>query len=98
MVVIPYLAPAFTFRTSGILVDALVSGTPALVFADTWLADVVEAHGAGLAIQCRGPWSLASGIKCLLAHVDDVRARVPEAAVRYLAGNSWRATAAFAAK
>ena len=98
LVVIPYLAPAFTYRTSGILVDALVSGTPALVFSGTWLADVVEEHGAGLAVEYRGPWSLASGIKVLLANTHDVRARVPAAAERYLASNSWRATAAFAAK
>lgn len=98
VMIVPYVAPCFTYRTSGILVDALMSGTPSIVVSDTWLADVVDDLGTGLSIRHRGPLSIASAIKVLLDNRHDLSARMTAGTMSYLARNNWRATAMFAAK
>lgn len=97
VIVVPYLAPCFTYRTSGILADVLMSGTPSVVVAGTWLASVVDELGAGLVMEHRGPLSIASAVRVLLANQDAVRQRLRASAARYLIQNNWRATADFAA-
>lgn len=94
--VVPYLAPAFTYRTSGILVDTLVSALPVVVLADTWLADVVQRAGAGLAVKYHSPVTLISAVKVLLANRDVVRRHLSKGASAYLSENSWVATAGLA--
>jgi glycosyltransferase involved in cell wall biosynthesis len=93
VVVVPYLSPAFRYRTSGILVDALVSAVPLVVLADTWLADVVQRAGAGLVVNYLSPLTLTSAVKVLLANRDTVRRRLGSGAEDYLRGNSWASTA-----
>jgi len=98
VMVVPYKAPCFTYRTSGILVDGLISGTPTIVVAGTWLADVVDELGAGLVVEYRSPLSIASAVKVMLANRDEVRASIRTGAARYLAENNWLAAADFAAQ
>lgn len=61
-IVIPYLAPHFTYRTSGIVVDAMAAKKPIIVMEDTWLADVVKANNAGIAIRYYSSSSFMSAL------------------------------------
>lgn len=51
VIVIPYLAPQFTFRTSGIIVDAMRAQKPIVAIEGTWLGDVVKHYFSGLSIK-----------------------------------------------
>ncbi|MCP9802612.1 hypothetical protein KBY75_03410 [Cyanobium sp. T1G-Tous] len=91
--ILPYLAPAFTYRTSGILADALISTLPVIVIGDTWLADVVRRTGSGLVVNYFSPLTLISAVKVLLANYDIVQRRISKGAPAYFAENTWSATA-----
>jgi glycosyltransferase involved in cell wall biosynthesis len=96
VVVIPYPAPGFSYRTSGIMVDALISATPCIVLDDTWLADTVRRTGAGLPIKYRSPLTIITAINAVLAHRAAIRQRMSGGAYAYLSENSWAAAAALA--
>ena len=95
-VVIPYTAPGFSFRTSGVLVDALIGCAAAVVLRGTWLADIVEATGTGLVIDYNSPMSITSAAKVLGANRQLMLARVARGAEAYLAEHTWRRAAALA--
>ncbi len=50
IIVLPYKAPAFSERTSGLLIDAMYLGKPVIVLSDTWLADIVEEYENGIVL------------------------------------------------
>lgn len=98
IVVIPYVAPGFAYRTSGIMVDTLLAGTPAIVIKDTWLAHVVKEYRIGLAIDYKSPISIISAVKVLRANQAMLRRHTTSGAKEYLKLNNWKQTAAFAMK
>jgi hypothetical protein len=89
VVVIPYLAPAFTYRTSGILVDALFAGKPCVVFESTWLADTVKRHHAGIILKYRSELTIATAITTVLRHKERLATLTREGYRAYSATNSW---------
>lgn len=91
--ILPYLVPAFTFRTSGILADVLLSLLPIIVLDDTWLADVVRRTGSGMVVNYRSPLTLTTAINVLLANYDAVQRRISKGASSYCVDNTWSATA-----
>ena len=93
VVVIPYPSPGFKYRTSGIVVDALVSATPTIVLEDTWLADVVKRARAGLVVKYQSPLTIVSAISVVLAHQKEIQKGMATGAIEYLSENSWSATA-----
>jgi FkbM family methyltransferase len=95
LIVLPYTADAFAKRTSGLLIDALHHGLPAVVVEGTWLATLVRRHGCGVVVPDAMPASLRDGVLEVAARIDELRARVREAAVHYFARNNWRELAAF---
>jgi hypothetical protein len=93
VVVIPYPSPSFKYRTSGMVVDALVSATPTIVLEDTWLADVVKGARAGLVVKYRSPITIISAIAVVVAHQKEIRQGMAAGAREYLSENSWAVTA-----
>ena len=91
--ILPYLSPAFAYRTSGILADALLSALPVIVLEETWLADVVRRYGSGLVVNYRSPLTLTSAVNALLANYDIVRRRISKGSPAYFAENTWSAAA-----
>ena len=89
IVVIPYLAPQFTYRTSGIIVDAMLAGKPVITIQDTWLSDVVKTHRFGLPIKYYSPYSLASAISTIRSNYDFFSNQAQKAFQAYNAKNSW---------
>ena len=47
LIVIPYLAPQFAYRTSGIIVDAMLARKPVITLQGTWLGDITNRYRFG---------------------------------------------------
>lgn len=88
VVVLPYKAPDFSERTSGLLIDALLLGKPSVVIEGTWLADVVREYDAGVIVPDNAQ-ALADGVMRAVSGLHDYGRRLAEIRPRYLAGNTW---------
>lgn len=84
IVVQPYSAADFADRVSGVTLDALSAGAPVVATAGTWMARLVDAHRAGIAVADLGPASLLRAIESV--HADyagfSARARLASASLR----------------
>lgn len=96
VVVIPYPAPQFSYRTSGILTDTLISYTPCIVISDTWLADIVAECGAGFAVSADDPIRLFSAIKVISSNRSYFDLRMKEGVMAYVQKHSWNNLASMA--
>lgn len=88
VIVIPYLPEAFSNRTSGMLVDAMLLGVPVVVINDTWLADELARSKAGLSVAATSE-GLTDGIRTVLADYDSYAAATRAAAAEYVKQSSW---------
>lgn len=77
---IPYRLRPFRTRTSGVIIDALMAGTPVVTVRGTWGGDLVERYGAGATYQESDPVEMDGALQRVIARLDDYRTRV--AAVR----------------
>lgn len=62
----PYSAQAFQDRVSGVTLDALAAGCPIVTTAHTWLARMVDRHGAGMAAKSLSPKGLREAINAVV--------------------------------
>lgn len=67
LVLAPYMREQFASQVSGIVLDALLHGTPVIATRDTWPGAQVERFGAGVVIEERTPAALAAAIDRVLA-------------------------------
>lgn len=88
IIVLPYRAPQFSQRTSGLLIDALLLGRPAVVLDGTWLAEAVERAHCGVIAQDNAH-DLASAVEEAVERYDELSSRAREYRKRYLETNSW---------
>lgn len=88
LVVLPYRAPQFSERTSGLLIDAMLLGRPAVVLEGTWLADIVREYGVGVIVS-DDPEALAAGIQKALDELPHWGPRLEAARQAYLNANTW---------
>jgi glycosyltransferase involved in cell wall biosynthesis len=98
VVLTPYWRSTYEARTSGVLLEALAAGRPVIATGDTWMADELALHGAGLLVPDRDPAALAAAIRrmareraAMLRRAGEERAAVrarhsAEALVRQCAG------------
>lgn len=77
LVLIPYLAESYHFRTSGVLTEALSLGKPAVVPRDTWMSDQVS-HQSGVLFDGRTPEDLARAVREALQGLDELKAGAAE--------------------
>ena len=49
--VLPYRRDAYFARISGVAVEAVTAGIPVIYTLDTWCADFVNEHGAGIGMR-----------------------------------------------
>lgn len=80
LVLAPYAREQFASQVSGVVLDALLSGSPVVATQGTWPAQQVERFGAGVAIGERTVASLAAAIDTILADWDRYAGRAVEAA------------------
>jgi len=69
-VILPYRRSSYYSRTSGILVEAIAAGKPVITTIDTWLADELKAHGAGLTFEDGSVDGLVSAIRQMIEQMD----------------------------
>lgn len=86
---LPYSSAVFQVRTSGALVDCLMSGTIPIVFAGTWLADICQKYDFGLI--CAGETvedMLEATLQAERNRTRELQRMLP-AAVAYMRDNGW---------
>ncbi|RED16168.1 glycosyltransferase [Parasphingopyxis lamellibrachiae] len=88
VIVVPYLPEAFSNRTSGMLVDAMLLGIPVVAVQGTWLADEIVRHGTGVAVRPTGQ-ALAEGVQWVLERYSDFASATRNAAMGYLRDSTW---------
>lgn len=67
LVLTPYAREQFASQVSGVVLDALMHGTPVIASKGTWPGNQVERFAAGLTIAERTPGALSAAIDQLLA-------------------------------
>lgn len=87
--VLPYEVGEFRNRTSGLLVDALYCGVPSVVLSGTWLGNVVEKYGCGVAVVSADGVGLAEGIDTILSRYDEFRDKALTAREQLRETQSW---------
>ena len=86
---LPYASAVFNFRTSGALVDCLMSGTVPIVFPNTWLADICEKYGFGIICKDESLDAMLEAAKSVRTMISKRRHLLLESALAYLRDNSW---------
>ncbi len=80
LVLAPYAREQFASQVSGIVLDALLHGSPVIATRGTWPGAQVERFGAGVTIEERTPAALASAIDLVLSEWPAYSARACAAA------------------
>jgi glycosyltransferase involved in cell wall biosynthesis len=78
IVLLPYWRSIYASRTSGVFMDALSAGKPVVVTENTWMADQLARHGAGLLCGDRDPVVLGRAIMAARERRADLVARATE--------------------
>lgn len=89
IIVIPYLAPQFSYRTSGIIVDAMYAGKPIIVMEDTWLAAEVRKYHCGLGVKYFSSHSFATAIEVVRSNLTFLNTHASRSFGKYQLDNSW---------
>ncbi|MEI6475137.1 MAG: hypothetical protein WCO75_07070 [Planctomycetota bacterium] len=76
----PYDPSAFKDNVTGVVLDALLRGTPCVTSAGCWPGKLVERFGCGVTFTDRTPKGLAAAIDAALADWDGICARAQQAA------------------
>lgn len=93
VVVLPYLPPDFSDRTSGLTIDAAFAGTPVVVMAGTWLAECAQEYGIGTVVDIPTPDKVARATYDLLVGPPSASINVKAGAKRYFDHNNWTSLA-----
>ena len=88
IIVCPYLKSHFASRTSGLVIDSMILGRPVVALKETWLGDMVESKGFGIAAEAN-PKSLAEAVLQIVANYDVYAAQAASARIEYLERHSW---------
>ena len=88
VIVIPYMQTAFSRRTSGLVIDAMLLGRPVVALKDTWLGDFVTEMGFGIAADDNEN-SVIQAIEEILSNFDRFSSNAVLAKQSYLRKHSW---------
>ncbi|MFC4701021.1 hypothetical protein ACFO4O_12680 [Glaciecola siphonariae] len=88
-IIIPYLAPQFSYRTSGIIVDAMFAKKPIIAIQDTWLSSIVAKYRCGLTVKYRSSASFMSAVKIISRNKKFFDKYCSESFENYHKENSW---------
>ncbi len=91
VVVQPYRESDFADRVSGVTLDALGAGAPVVATEGTWMARLIDAHNAGVAVADLAPASLLQAIETVLTDHAGFAARARLASARVREAHSARA-------
>lgn len=89
--VLPYSSEVFRFRTSGALVDCLMSSTVPVVFPDTWMAEICHQYDFGVIAAGETVDDLIKAAQIAVQDVKHQLRRMLSGALEYIQDNSWQA-------
>ncbi len=89
--VLPYASEVFHFRTSGALVDCLMSSTVPVVFPNTWLAETCGQYDFGVVAEGETVDDLTRAAQWAVVDLKHQLQRMISGALRYMLDNSWQA-------
>jgi len=89
IVVLPYSAPDFAERTSGLLIDALMSGQPVVVCQGTWLASIVSKYDFGISVAPNNAEEICKAVRKIAAEMRLYRDLARRAREKYFRENNW---------
>ena len=90
IIIIPYLAPYFTYRTSGIIVDAMRAKKPIIVISNTWLSEIIRKYKFGLEISPRSYLSIISAINVIKKNYKFFKLNAELSYLKYSKENNWK--------
>ncbi len=88
IIVCPYLKSHFSSRTSGLVIDSMILGRPVVALKETWLGDLVESQGFGIAADANAK-SIADAVLKIIGNYNDYSSRAATARIEYLESHSW---------
>jgi len=88
IIVIPYRKETFYGRTSGVLADAIQSGTPIVCTRETWAGRCVDSLGIGATFRDGNVDELSAAVSRVVDNLDEYRSRVNDERVEWVAQNS----------
>lgn len=80
VVLVPYWRSIYRERTSGVFLEGLITGKVVLCTKDTWMSDLLDVHGGGVAIEDRSARAICDGLGQLVANRELFQERAREAA------------------
>jgi len=80
VVLVPYWRSIYRERTSGVFLEGLVTGKLVLCTRDTWMSDLLDVHGGGVAIEDRSGPAVRDGLHTLILQREELRERARAAA------------------
>ena len=78
VLLVPYRRAQYHARLSGVAIEAFQSGVPCICMADTWIADVMQGIGAGIAIPEESAEALVRAMIDFAEHRNEWQARSRE--------------------
>ena len=85
--VLTYRRQDWRDRNSSVLVDCLYAGVPMVVSSRTWLGDLVEHYGCGIAVEDETREAYFGAVEAIRQDLTRFRSRTIEAAKSYQASN-----------
>lgn len=84
VVLVPYWRSIYRERTSGVFLEGLITGKLVLCTQDTWMSDLFDLHGGGVAIEDRSARAICDGLRTLVEQREELRERA------FIAASYWR--------
>lgn len=78
-VLVPYHRDIYRDRTSGVFLEAVTAGKIVVCTADTWMSDLLDVQGGGIAVADRSPAKLCSAIGEIVTNFSGMQGRASTA-------------------
>jgi hypothetical protein len=82
VIVLPYRSESYRARVSRVAIEAAILGKPMVYTKDTWINEVVEMGGAGVAIAEETPQSLAEAIQMAIGGLNTLQSEAERGMAR----------------
>jgi glycosyltransferase involved in cell wall biosynthesis len=83
VVLVPYWRSIYRERTSGVFLEGLITGKLLLCTRDTWMSDLFDLHGGGVAIEDRSGTAVKEGLRQLVERRAELQDRARRAAAHW---------------
>ena len=89
IIVLPYSQTAFSYRTSGLFIDAIYLGKPVVSLKGTWMGNRIEEFGCGAVAITHDANSFAEAIKEVANNYSTYQKNTIKAGAKWFQNNNW---------